>query len=100
MKIGIGKAMHMPADPKFLGRYEAISESKVWCGNTACPRGKVNGTNPQCLSKGFGIGGKIKALGPRMGFGLDSKNPGLLRNLDELEKYLVDALQIIQWKTL
>ena len=74
--MGVGKGMSMPADRKYLGRYEAISESKIWCGNKKSPRGKVNGTNPQCFQKGFGIGSKKKALEefrrrPRMGFGTD-----------------------------
>ena len=77
MQKGIGRAMHMAPDPKFLGRYAAIAENKMWCGDSQAPRDKVNGTNPQCLTKGFGIGAKINAernLGrggrrPAMGFG-------------------------------
>lgn len=97
MQKGIGRALHMAPDPKFLGRYAAISENKMWCGDSQAPRGKVNGTNPQCLTKGFGIGAKINAernLGrgrrrgrPVMGFGDD---------LDQLEAELVEALAIVR----
>lgn len=98
MQIGVGKGLNLPANPKYLGRYKAITESNIWCGNSRAPRGKQNGTNPQCLQKGFGIGCKLKAtreLGgrrrPRMRFDDDVESMSTEQLEAELMKILSEC---------
>uniref|UniRef100_A0A6C0LVC1 Uncharacterized protein n=1 Tax=viral metagenome TaxID=1070528 RepID=A0A6C0LVC1_9ZZZZ len=61
MKKGIGRGMHMPVDPNY-GNYQPINNQKVYCGNgNNVPGGYVShGTLPQCLTKGVGVGKRIR----------------------------------------
>ena len=61
MQKGIGRGIHMPVDPNY-GNYQPINNQKVYCGNANnLPGGYVSyGTLPQCLTRGVGIGKKIR----------------------------------------
>lgn len=71
MKRGIGVGLHLPYNPNYLGDYDPIDDTKVYCGNK--PDLPVDydrfGNLPQCQSKGVGIGMKLRAeKGPPPGY--------------------------------
>lgn len=63
LKKGIGKGLSLPVDPKYKGKYKAIIENKIYCGDKlrSPDKSKKLGTPSGCLQKGIGIGKKLKA---------------------------------------
>ena len=63
LQKGIGTALHLPVDLKYLGPYEPIDDRRIYCGNNdVLPDGYDRFVNlPQCLQKGIGIGKMQKA---------------------------------------
>jgi len=63
LRTGIGKGLKLPLDKTYNGRYAAIDNRKIYCGNDMIlPRNyDLVGNLPMCLQKGVGIGKKLKA---------------------------------------
>lgn len=64
LQKGIGTALHLPVDLKYLGPYEPIDDRRIYCGNNdVLPDGYDRfGNLPQCLQVGIGLGKRQKAL--------------------------------------
>lgn len=65
-RIGVGRGIHLPYDPKYNGPHQPINDENIYCGDGPLPANRTrNGSIPSCLQKGIGIGKSIKA---RRGF--------------------------------
>ena len=64
LRKGIGRGKRLPYDKNYLGPYQAIDATKIYCGNAqAIPPGYDRfGNNPSCLQKGIAIGKKQRVL--------------------------------------
>jgi hypothetical protein len=64
LKKGIGKGLYLPYDGNYNSDFQAIDQTKVYCGNQDnLPENyDVIGNNSQCLQKGIAIGKRKKAL--------------------------------------
>lgn len=63
LKIGIQKGKSLPVDTNYIGPYEPIDDTKIYCGNSNRLKNQYDrfGNLAECLQKGIGIGKKIKA---------------------------------------
>ena len=63
LRKGIGKGLHEPKDPAYVGSYSPIDKRKVYCGKlpTLPENYDLMGGLPQCLQKGIGVGKRKKA---------------------------------------
>jgi hypothetical protein len=64
LKKGIGVGLNLPYDEKYQGDYQAIDDTKIYCGNqNNVPDGYDRfGNIAQCLQKGVALGKRQKAL--------------------------------------
>ena len=64
LQIGIGKGLNLPLDNDYLGDYDPIDDTKIYCGKKEeLPENYDKfGSLSECLRKGVGIGKRQKAL--------------------------------------
>jgi hypothetical protein len=64
LQIGIGKGTNLSFDPDYLGDYEPIDNTTIYCGNdNDLPQNYDKfGNISECLRKGIGIGKRQRAL--------------------------------------
>lgn len=64
LKKGIGKGMSLPVDSTYIGPYEPIDKTRVYCGNwNGLTRNYDRlGSLPECLQRGVGIGKRKVAM--------------------------------------
>ena len=62
LRKGIGIGLNQPLDPTYGGLYTPIDDRRIYCGNdTVLPADyDLMGKLPWCLSKGVGIGKKMR----------------------------------------
>lgn len=63
LRKGIGAGLSLPADPSYLGPYQPIDNTRIYCGNQRRTPENYNrlGSISECLRKGVGIGKILKA---------------------------------------
>jgi len=63
-KKGVGVGLNLPYDRKYQGEYQAIDNTRIYCGDKEnLPNGYNRfGNISQCLQKGVAIGKRQKAL--------------------------------------
>jgi hypothetical protein len=64
LRKGIGVGLNLPYDEKYRGDYQAIDNTRIYCGNQEIlPNGYDRfGNISQCLQKGVALGKRQKAL--------------------------------------
>lgn len=64
LQKGINVGLNLPVDPNFLGPFQPIDNTVIYCGdaNILPPGYNRFGSLPQCLQKGVGVGKRQNAI--------------------------------------
>lgn len=77
LQIGVQTGLNLPLDDDYIGDYEPIDNTKIYCGKKEDLPVNYDkfGNLPECLRRGVGIGKRQKALGQDGGdINVENKN--------------------------